>query len=135
VIVIEGAKKSGTLLTASAAAHQGRQVFAVPGQITSPMSGAPHFLIANGAKMATSVQDILEELNLQLKVDREQIEKVMPSDEDEKKLLKILENEPLHLDEIARISALKVSDVSAKLVVMELKGLVRNVGGGVYKKI
>jgi DNA processing protein len=135
VIVIEGAKKSGTLLTASAAAEQGRPVFAVPGQITSPMSAAPLFLLQSGAKMAISVNDILDELDLQLKVDKEAIEKVMPGSPEEEKLVEILANEPLHLDEIARISTLDVATVSARLTIMELKGLVRNTGGGIYKKV
>lgn len=62
VLVIEGAKRSGTLLTASFAAAQGREVFAVPGPITSPFSAAPNFLIRNGAKLVTSPEDIFEEL-------------------------------------------------------------------------
>jgi DNA processing protein len=62
VVVVEGEKKSGTLITASAAANQGRTVFAVPGQITSILSQAPHFLIQNGARIAFGVDDILEEL-------------------------------------------------------------------------
>jgi DNA processing protein len=135
VVVVEGQEKSGTLLTASHAANQGRQVFAVPGQITSPQSGAPHLLIKSGAKPATSVNDILEELDLQLKVDKEQMEKAMPNSNEEEKLMQILENEPLHLDEIARISSLEVSDISARLAIMELKGLVKNTGRGVYRKI
>jgi len=69
VVVIEGAARSGTLLTASSAAEQGKQVLAVPGPITSPMSAAPHFLLRAGAKMVTSVDDILEELDMQKKVD------------------------------------------------------------------
>ena len=99
------------------------------------MSGAPHFLIKSGAKMATSVQDILEELDLQLKVDKEAMEKVMPATQEEGKLIEILEREPLHLDQIAVISGFDVSDVSARLTIMELKGLVKNLGGGVYKKV
>lgn len=63
VLVIEGAARSGTLLTASRAAEQGRQVFAIPGQITSHLSAAPHFLIANGAKMVTKIDDILDEVD------------------------------------------------------------------------
>lgn len=62
VLVIEGAEKSGTLTTASAAAVQGRDVFAVPGPVTSPMSKAPNFLIKNGAKLVESADDILESL-------------------------------------------------------------------------
>jgi DNA processing protein len=64
VIVVEGSQKSGTLLTASAAAEQGRSVLAVPGQITSPNSAAPLFLLKNGAKIAISSDDVLEELEL-----------------------------------------------------------------------
>lgn len=70
VVVVEGAQKSGTLLTASSAAAQGKQVLAVPGQITSPMSAAPHFLLRAGVKMVTSVSDILEELDMQVRVDK-----------------------------------------------------------------
>lgn len=134
VIVVEGMLKSGTIYTAKHAAEQGRSVFAVPGQITSPMSQASHYLIKNGAKMVTSVSDILEEMDLQLKVDKEVVDKIMPSDELEGKLMEILEREPLHLDEVARITGLQVNEVSGKLTVMELKGMVRNMGGGVYKK-
>lgn len=135
VIVVEGAKKSGTLLTASAAAEQGRQVFAVPGQINSPLSAAPHFLLKAGAKMATNVSDILEELDMQLKVDRQAVEKVLPSSKDEEELIKILANEQLHLDELARITGLAVHEISARLTGMELKGLVKNIGKGMYKKV
>ncbi len=68
VLVIEGAEKSGTLLTASHAAQQGKTVLAVPGQITSPLSGAPLYLLKNGAKMATEVQDVLEEFGIDFSV-------------------------------------------------------------------
>lgn len=135
VVVVEGMIKSGTIHTANHAASQGRQVFAVPGQITSPTSEAPHYLIKNGAKMVTGVNDILEELNMQLKVDKDVVEKVMPSDDYERELLKVLEKEELHLDEVARISRLNVSLVSGKLIVMELKGMVRNLGNGIYKRL
>jgi len=134
VVVIEGAEKSGTLLTASHAAEQGKTVFAVPGQITSPMSAAPHFLLRNGAKIATSATDILEELDLQIKVDKEKIEKIMPSTKEEVKLIEILEVEPLHLDELVRITGGKTADISARLTIMEMKGIVRNLGGGIYRK-
>ena len=126
--------KSGTIHTAKHAADQGRQVFAVPGQITSPMSGAPHYLIKNGARMLTDVKDILDELDMQLKVDKDIVERVMPSDIYEEKLIEVLANEPLYIDEIGRISGLTVSTISSKLTVMELKGMVKNIGGGIYRK-
>ncbi len=135
VLVVEGEKKSGTLLTASHAADQGRTVFAVPGQITSPMSGACEFLIKNGAKIAFSPTDVLEELDLQFRVDKKEVSRVAPADEIESTILEIVSREPLHLDEIARILGLEVSLISAKLSLMEIKGLVKNLGGGEYKKI
>ncbi len=134
VIVIEGEERSGTLLTASAAADQGRQVFAVPGQITSPMSAAPHYLIKNGAKIVTCVRDILEELELQLTVDYQVVNSVLPQDAQEELLYKIIEHEQVHLDELARITGLAISEISARLTIMELRGMVKNIGNGVYKK-
>lgn len=135
VIVIEGLKKSGTLLTASHAAEQGRAVFAVPGQITSPLSEAPHFLLQNGAKLAVSSKDILDELDLQVKVDKDKVSQVLPESEEEKHLWNILEREPLHLDEIARMSKVQVSKVSSTLMTMCLKGMIKDIGGGVYRRI
>ena len=134
VVIIEGMEKSGTIHTARHAVEQGREVFAVPGQITSPMSAAPHFLIKRGAKMLTKTSDILDELNLQLRVDKEAVEKIMPTDKKEKKLVEILEREPLHLDEVARISKLPVDVVLSKLTILELKGIIKNIGNGVYRK-
>ena len=135
IIVVEGIIRSGTIHTARHAAEQGRSVFAVPGQITSPMSQISHYLIKNGAKMITKVSDILEDLDLQLKVDKEVIDKVIPSSRLEGKLVKTLSNEPLHIDELARILKLEVSEVSAELTIMELKGVVKNIGNGVYRKL
>lgn len=63
VVVIEGDERSGTLITARYAAEQGREVFAVPGPVTSPMSRAPAILIKQGAKLVESVEDILDEIN------------------------------------------------------------------------
>jgi DNA processing protein len=134
VIVVEGAEKSGTLLTATHAAEQGKTVFAIPGQITSPLSFAPLFLLKNGAKLATEVKDVLDELDMQVKVDKEKIAKIIPDTPEEEKLLTILENEPLHLDELVRISGCKTQEISARLTIMEMKGMVRSMGNGIYKK-
>jgi DNA processing protein len=135
VIVIEGAEKSGTLLTAAHAAEQGKTVFAIPGQITSPLSFAPLFLLKNGAKIATETKDILDELDMQVKVDKEKIQKIIPDTPEEEKLLVILENEPLHLDELVRISGCTTAEISARLTIMEMKGMVKNIGNGIYRKI
>lgn len=133
VVIVEGEQKSGTLLTASHAAQQGRQVFAVPGQITSPLSEAPHFLLRNGASLANNVRDILEELDMQLKVNREEVERVLPEDQIEELIMKILEREAMHLDEIVRRSEMTTSEITAKLSIMEIKGLVKNLGNGNFQ--
>lgn len=91
VLVIEGEERSGTLSTASYAAEQGRSVFAVPGPINSAFSKAPHFLIRNGAKMTTSINDIFEEGVLKIKLRKRQKKS----------------ERPLQLDSVARISSLK----------------------------
>ena len=135
VIVIEGTIKSGTFHTVRHAANQGKPVFAVPGQITSPMSQGPLYLIKNGAKVLTETKDILEELSIQLDVDVEAVEKAMPSGKGEIRLLKVLEKEELHIDEISRLSGYSITKVSSELVIMELKGLVRSLGNGMYKKV
>jgi DNA processing protein len=133
VIVVEGRIKSGTIHTANHAASQGRSVFAVPGQILSVMSEAPHYLIKNGAKLFTSVSDVLDELNLQLRVDRDKISEFAPADDLERLISDILDC-PKHVDEIRRRTGLKISEISAKLTVMEIKGIVKNLGGGIYRR-
>ena len=134
VVVIEGRMKSGTFYTVSAAASQNRPVFAVPGPITSPASEGPNYLIQNGAKLVSSAKEILDELHMQFKVDTGAMEKVIPATQAEKRLIKCLDLEPMHLDELVRISGIPTPDVSARLTIMEMKGLVESLGGGVYKK-
>ncbi|MAG59771.1 DNA-protecting protein DprA [Candidatus Woesebacteria bacterium] len=129
IVVVEGMKKSGTLLTASSAASQGREVFAVPGPITSPTSQAPNFLIRQGAKLVESAEDILEELKIESRVVKMEARKVIPETKEEKKLLKVLETEGLDIDTIVRMSGLQAGVVLGTLTQMELKGLVRNMGG------
>ena len=132
VVVVESKMNSGSFYTVSAAADQGRPVFAVPGPITSPTSEGPNYLIQNGAKIVTSVKDILDELSVQTQVDTPLIKKVMPQNPEEEKLLKTLSKEPLHLDELVRILGLAADVVSARLTIMEIKGLVKNLGNGTY---
>lgn len=133
VLVVEAKIKSGTFYTVNAALSQGRPVFAVPGPIYSPTSEAPHYLIQNGAKLTTDVGDIMSELNMQVMVNREETEKILPSGPVEEKIISLLEKEPIHLDEIVRISGITTSEVSARLTFMEMKGMVKNLGGGMYR--
>lgn len=135
VLVIEGRIQSGTFYTVNAAANQGRPVFAVPGPVTSPASEGPNYLIQNGAKLTTSSKEIMEELHLQTIVDKDAVEKLLPGDAKEAKIIEILNLEEAHLDELVRMTGSNIGDLSARLTVMEMKGLVRNIGGNVYRKI
>jgi len=132
VIVVEGRWSSGAVLTAKIALEQGREVFAVPGSILSPSSEGPNRLIKEGATPVQSVDDILESLNLTKISQQIDARQALPSDPIEARLLDMLTAEPRHIDEIRREAEMAVSDVSSTLALMELKGMVRQVGGMQY---
>ena len=132
VIVIEAGETSGALITAEFAAEQGREVFAVPGNILAPQSRGTNKLIQNGALPLLSPQDLLQALNLTRVGEQKAARKILPANEVEAQVLNALGSEPLHVDELRRQTGLPVEKVSAALVMMELKGLVRQVGGMQY---
>ncbi|WP_276522330.1 DNA-processing protein DprA [Kallotenue papyrolyticum] len=132
VLVVEAAPKSGALITTQFAAEQGRDVFAVPGSIFSPRSAGPHALIREGATLVTCAEDILSALNLQAAVAQQELAAVAPATPAEALLLRLIEDEPRHIDEIGRQSGLPQADVAATMALLELKGLVRHVGGMRY---
>lgn len=135
VLVIEADQKSGARITADRALEQGRDVFAVPGSILSPMSRLPNQLIQQGASLVTSAHDIMEELNLTMAVQHAEVKQLMPATETESAILDILRNaspEPIHIDELRRHSNMPIAAVSSSLSLMELKGMVKQVGGMNY---
>lgn len=132
VVIIEAGIKSGALITAAFAADQGREVFAVPGNITSPASMGTNRLIANGAHPLLSAEQVLEELNLSMVSEHRSARVVLPGDALEAQLFEALGNEPLHVDEITNQTEIPIEKVTATLALMELKGMVRQVGGMEY---
>lgn len=128
VLVIEAGESSGAMITASQALEQNRDVFAVPGSILSPASKGTNRLIQEGAKLVRSHVDILEELNLTIVAQQLEMKEVLPSNETESLLLKQLGTEPIHIDEVCRSSGLTAALVSSTLSLMELKGMVKQVG-------
>ena len=132
VVVTEAGESSGALITANLALEQNREVFAIPGSILSPASRGTNRLIQDGAKLVRNVQDILEELNLTMIPQQLEMRELVPADETESLLLKHLRNEPIHIDEVCRRSQLPIATVSSTLAMMELKGMVRHLGGMNY---
>jgi DNA processing protein len=132
VLVVEAGEKSGALITVTFALEQGREVFAVPGPITSRMSDGPNNLLKRGAKCVTSVDDILEELDIRMVSEHVEAVRALPSDPTERMLLTLLQDSSRHIDELTNLSSLPSSTVSAVLTMMELKGMVRHLGGMQY---
>ncbi len=132
VLVVEGAKDSGALITARYAAEQGRDVFALPSPITSPMAEAPNFLLKQGAKLATSADDIIEELGMQIKRRNKQDIELNLKDE-EKIIFEILINAPLTADEIVFKTEKSVGEVLNLLTNLELKGVIEKNSEGRYQ--
>jgi DNA processing protein len=135
-VVIEAGERSGALLTARHALEQDREVFAVPGNIFSPASRGTNRLIRDSAaKLVTSYEDVLEELNLSYAGKQMEMAGLIPEDDDESKILSLVTYDPIHIDEIIRTSGEGISTVSSTLAMMELKGLVRQVGGMNYIRL
>jgi DNA processing protein len=132
VIVVEAGEQSGALITADFAADQGRDVFAVPGSIFQRNSRGTNRLIRDGAQPVLSAADVLEALNLTAVTEHVEAQMLFPTDATEALLLEGLSEEPTHIDEVGRASGLPISTVSSTLALMELKGLVRQVGGMNY---
>jgi DNA processing protein len=132
VLVVEGDMKSGAIITARWAADQNREVFAIPGSIFSPQSRGANDLIQQGAKLVHRIEDVLEELNLTMVPQQMEMQQLIPATDTESDLLRHITKEPVHIDELCRQSALPVSTVSSLLAMMELKGLVRQMGPMTY---
>lgn len=132
-LVVEAGESSGALFTAGFALDHGREVFAVPGSVFSRASiGTNRLIQQSGAKLVTCADDILQELNLRMVPQQMEMRQVLPENETEAVLLNLLKTEPVHIDELVRGSARPAAEVGAALTMMELKGMVRHLGGKVY---
>jgi len=132
VVVVEAGDRSGALRTAHAAVDQNRDVFAVPGSIFSTQSRGTNRLIQEGAKLVTSVDDILEELGIETAARESCPPLPAQADAVQVRLLAAMGATPVHADDLARELTLPSGDVSAALALLELQGLVQNVGSMQY---
>ena len=135
-LVVEAGEVSGALITARMALEQNREVFALPGNVTSAASAGCNALIRRGeAKLVARVEDILEEIQPDRVAEQLQLTELLPENELEGSLLRALAAEPLHVDDLARATALPIATVTSTLTMLELKGMVRDAGGMTYARL
>ncbi len=138
VIVVEAMEKSGALITADFALEQGRDVFAVPGPINSKTSTGTNNLIKQGAKLITSVEDVLEEYFFH-KNEKEmsslQQPKLLMLDKNEQMIVECIESQPVHFDAILAATGFEIGLLSTVLLKLEFEGIIKSLPGNSYVKI
>lgn len=133
-LVVEAAERSGSLITARLAGEQGREVFAIPGSIHSPMSKGCHRLIKQGAKLVDDVRDILEELDFAQTLKRS-ADDARRRDAETDSLLNSIGYDPVDMDALAARSGLTAERLYAILLQMELDGIIASMPGGRFQRI
>jgi DNA processing protein len=133
VLIIEAPEKSGALITAYSALDEGRDVYAVPGDITRAESAGANALIRRGAKPVARAEDILEEYGF--RTESKSPKAMTALDKTEQSIVSLLGYDPRHIDEVQRAGKLPISTVSGVLAILEIKGVVRNVGGMRFIKL
>jgi len=138
-LVVEAARRSGSLITARFAGEQGREVFALPGSIHNPLARGCHQLIRQGAKLVETADDIVAELAplashlLQNSLESTANESPANTDDEEYvQLKKYLSHDPIGVDELVNNSGLTIDQVSSMLLILELEGVVEPLSGGRY---
>lgn len=138
VVVVQASADSGSLITANYALEQGREVFAIPGNVGSDGSRGTNRLIKEGAKLVESSEDILEEILPQWRREKEGGGEVKPPkpelNEEERVLYEILSETPIHIDTLIRESHFEPGRVSSLLLNMELKGVIAQWPGKCFSK-
>jgi len=137
VIVCDAPEDSGSLITAGCAAEQGRDVFAVPGNVDSGHNRGAHRLLKDGAKLVECAEDVLEEFGLEDRAKDGHAAEAprIEVSADERRILEMLDLEPLALDAIIERTEMPASDVAGLLTFLEMKRLVKRVAGPAYVRV
>jgi DNA processing protein len=146
VLVVEAAPSSGSLITARLAAEQGREVFAIPGSIHSPVARGCHALIRQGAKLVETASDILEELMPLLQAPPTPPNATKPAqpagghdaadlDVQSAEVLRHMGFDPVGVDDLVARTGLTPEAVSSILLVLELRGHISSIPGGLYVRL
>ncbi|HEY8605731.1 MAG TPA: DNA-processing protein DprA [Noviherbaspirillum sp.] len=133
VLVIEAADQSGSLITARTAADQGRDVFALPGSIHSPLSKGCHLLIKQGAKLVECAQDVLDEIGLAMRLRPRAA--AAPVEVEPGGLLEHIGFDPVAPDSLAVRTGLSIAELQGRLLDLELRGLVELLPGGMLRRV
>ena len=134
-LVVEAALKSGSLITARLASEQGKDVFAIPGSIHSPQSRGCHYLIKQGAKLVETAQDVMEELKIPLPPRTPSLDDDDEAPEGDSSFLSALGFDIVSLDAIQARTGLPTPELQARLLELELDGLVTRLPGGLFQRM
>lgn len=146
VLVVEGAERSGSLITARLAYEQGRDVFAVPGNITSAKSFGPNYLIKDGAKLVQTWRDVIEELPAEMKaeilaaergeqrIQQIAMDEVSLSDPERKVLTMLKSDDPVHIDQLIIKAGLGSGELMGALLKLEMLDRIRQLPGKSFVK-
>jgi DNA processing protein len=135
VVVVEAAERSGALITADFAADQGKDVFAVPGDINRKTSGGTNRLIQDGAHALLEAKDVIDVLHFSAEGREEELQADLPEDKVQLALLEYLEEEPAHIDELYQKTGLPIHEIQAALSLLELRGTIKTLGGMQYLRV
>lgn len=135
VLVVEAKQKSGALITADYALEQGREVFAIPGPISSKNSDGTNYLIKQGACLVRNIEDILDEFGLNQSTSAVQGELLFNLNSVEADFLENMSHEAVHFDTLIQSTALDIGQLQAMLLNMELKGIIQALPGNYYVKL